>query len=274
MQNDTKIFLGGCKVGYISADKITTLKFQGDNYYLPSEISHFIGYSNSYVALKISQGDLKEDIHYRRLSKEEVYSLLEENADIKNNRFSKSLKNILTEKGFKYIFDNYNRINQEFPLLLGVVTRKVDKKVKFAEFVHLTDEEYQKLNREFGETLSKKMIEVLNNYKGSSGKKYKSDYLAIRNWVIQRVLDEKEKTQKPLQEESELKKIKRVLVAEQRERKSLNDDVSRLESKLEVVENELSYLKGVLEKSVFEEKKEQTLIRKMRNLFSVARKNN
>lgn len=27
------------------------------------------------------------------------------------------------------------------------------------------------------------MIDILNNYKGSKGKKYKSDYLTIRGWV-------------------------------------------------------------------------------------------
>ena len=29
----------------------------------------------------------------------------------------------------------------------------------------------------------KAMIDILNNYKGSKGKKYKSDYLTIRGWV-------------------------------------------------------------------------------------------
>ena len=27
------------------------------------------------------------------------------------------------------------------------------------------------------------MIDILNNYKGSKGRKYKSDYLTIRGWV-------------------------------------------------------------------------------------------
>ena len=27
------------------------------------------------------------------------------------------------------------------------------------------------------------MIDILNNYKGSKGKRYKSDYLTIRGWV-------------------------------------------------------------------------------------------
>ena len=34
------------------------------------------------------------------------------------------------------------------------------------------------------------MIEILDNYKGSTGKKYASDYRTILNWVWERVRDE------------------------------------------------------------------------------------
>ena len=37
------------------------------------------------------------------------------------------------------------------------------------------------------------MIEILNNYKGSKGKKYKSDYMAILNWVVERYNEELQK---------------------------------------------------------------------------------
>lgn len=57
-------------------------------------------------------------------------------------------------------------------------------KEKISEFVSLTLEEKNKLVNELGVTRYNKCIEILNNYKGSSGKKYKSDYHAIRNWVI------------------------------------------------------------------------------------------
>lgn len=63
-------------------------------------------------------------------------------------------------------------------------------KTAFAEYVSMKQAEYDKLVSEFGEPATKKMVEVLNNYKGSSGKKYQSDYLAIRNWVIDRVKKE------------------------------------------------------------------------------------
>jgi len=60
-------------------------------------------------------------------------------------------------------------------------------KNKYAEFVFLTDEEYQKLISEHGNYWTKKMIETLDNYKGSTGKTYKSDYRAILSWVEEKI---------------------------------------------------------------------------------------
>lgn len=75
------------------------------------------------------------------------------------------------------------------------VSVKSDKtqKIKFSEFVSLTQDEYNKLVQEHSESATKRMIEILNNYKGSKGKKYKSDYLAILNWVVSKYNDEKKK---------------------------------------------------------------------------------
>lgn len=67
------------------------------------------------------------------------------------------------------------------------------EKIKFAEFVTLTQEEHDKLVSEHGEQDTARLIEILDNYKGSSGKTYKSDYRAILNWVIARLKEEKEK---------------------------------------------------------------------------------
>ena len=57
------------------------------------------------------------------------------------------------------------------------------KKYKYADYVSLTKDEYAKLCSEYSEDHTKGMIDILNNYKGSKGKKYKSDYLTIRGWV-------------------------------------------------------------------------------------------
>lgn len=63
-------------------------------------------------------------------------------------------------------------------------------KNKYAEFVSLTSEEYMKLTNEHGEDSVRNMIGVLDNYKGSSGKRYKSDYRAILSWVVEKVTTE------------------------------------------------------------------------------------
>lgn len=51
----------------------------------------------------------------------------------------------------------------------------------------MTEEEYQKLTQQHTKAFVDKCIEILNNYKLSSGKQYKSDYHTILNWVIERV---------------------------------------------------------------------------------------
>lgn len=63
---------------------------------------------------------------------------------------------------------------------------KVDKKLKYAENVRLTVDEYGTLLGLYGKAATEKFVEILDNYKGASGKTYKSDYRAILNWVIKR----------------------------------------------------------------------------------------
>ena len=56
-----------------------------------------------------------------------------------------------------------------------------DKK-KYGDFVQLTDDEYTKLVEKFGEQSAREKIETLNEYKGSRGRRYKSDYYTILCW--------------------------------------------------------------------------------------------
>lgn len=75
----------------------------------------------------------------------------------------------------------------------GTESGKKDKKtikIKIAEFVKMTAEENEKLVEQYGKRFADKCIEVLNNYKGANGKRYKSDYLAILNWVTDKVQKE------------------------------------------------------------------------------------
>ncbi len=70
------------------------------------------------------------------------------------------------------------------------------EKKSFAEFVSMTNDEYAKLVATYGEEAVKQMIQILDNYKGSNGKKYKSDYRTILNWVVQRYQEEKQQENK------------------------------------------------------------------------------
>jgi len=75
------------------------------------------------------------------------------------------------------------------------------QKHQYAEFVTMTNDEYQSLvdNEHLGtQTAVNRCIEILDNYKGSNGKKYKNDYRAILTWVIDRY-EEEQRKQKPLQ---------------------------------------------------------------------------
>lgn len=74
------------------------------------------------------------------------------------------------------------------PPLTEKQKQQIEKKRKYhyAEYVTLTRDEYTKLCAEHTEEGAKRMIEILDNYKGSKGKRYKSDYRTILNWVVER----------------------------------------------------------------------------------------
>lgn len=56
-------------------------------------------------------------------------------------------------------------------------------KIKHLDFVLLKAEEYQALVSDYGSTVIIKYISSLNSYIGSKGKKYKSHYHTILNWL-------------------------------------------------------------------------------------------
>lgn len=72
----------------------------------------------------------------------------------------------------------------------GGKNKTVIKKTAYAELVLLTINEYDNLIEKYGYEATHRMIEILDNYKGAVGKKYKSDYKAILNWVVKRYDEE------------------------------------------------------------------------------------
>ena len=67
----------------------------------------------------------------------------------------------------------------------------IRKKV-FLEAVELSTAEEEKLRQRFGSDFDR-AIDILNNYKMATGKKYKSDYHAIVGWVAKRIEEDSRK---------------------------------------------------------------------------------
>lgn len=79
-------------------------------------------------------------------------------------------------------------------------------KTLYLDCVLLTSDEHQKLITEFGQVGTSRIIEILNNYKGSTSKTYKSDYLAIKNWVVTRYKEEMQKQGKKVNDPMRVKR--------------------------------------------------------------------
>jgi hypothetical protein len=108
-----------------------------------------------------------------------------------NSKKTKNFASDFAQAKMQANYGNENVIGNESRDIGGVGEKE---KRKFAEFVSMTNAEYAALVTELGsEDAAKECVKILDNYKGASGKKYKSDYRAILNWVISRFNEEKRK---------------------------------------------------------------------------------
>jgi len=139
------------------------------------------------------------------------------------------------------IFENDSRINRENFSTNSNSNSNSNSNTKaktiYADFVSMLPEEYQKLINQYGEINTKKFIDRLNAYKGSNGKKYKSDYLAILNWVVDAVLGTDKK--------KELEDKYRLGVQKEKEWESVKE--KRSDDIPEVIKNQID---KVLNKSI------------------------
>ncbi len=71
--------------------------------------------------------------------------------------------------------------------------KSVPEKKRYADFVTLTEEEHAKLVEKYGEAAVQWCIEKLDNYKGSTGRRYASDYRTILSWVMDSYQEEQAK---------------------------------------------------------------------------------
>ena len=85
------------------------------------------------------------------------------------------------------------KINKDSNSRRKSVPKSREGKTAYGDEVYLTEDEYMKLVREYGQDGANKMIEMLDNYKCSSGKKYVSDYRAILSWVVDRYMNSNKK---------------------------------------------------------------------------------
>lgn len=111
--------------------------------------------------------------------------------EIPTERLSERLSEWIT-KCLKSIEDGDGTENPDDDHKKGVQGEKQEK-VAYAENVLLTETEHAKLCEKYGPDDVDRMVEVLSSYKLSNGKRYKSDYGAILNWVAERVLEENTK---------------------------------------------------------------------------------
>ena len=57
----------------------------------------------------------------------------------------------------------------------------------------MTPDELYKLQDQYGQQQAEAMLDILDNYKGANGKKYKSDYRAVLSWVAKRYEEDRAK---------------------------------------------------------------------------------
>lgn len=83
-----------------------------------------------------------------------------------------------------------------------------EAKKKYAKLVRMTPTELGKLHEKLGIPKTDAMIEKLDNYKGRTGKKYKSDYLTILDW-IRKDSEEQSKKQSTRRPEEDMERHER-----------------------------------------------------------------
>lgn len=108
----------------------------------------------------------------------------------------------------------------------------IKEKEKYLDFVLLTEEEHKKLLNKLGKNRTEEMIERLNNYIGSQGKKYKSHYFTILSW--DRKDPDKEPTRKTKFFKAEDLDLSKYVPMPEHFKKKIHKDMKRIEDKNKV----------------------------------------
>jgi len=173
------------------------------------------GWSNTKVKsfLELLKDD--EMLHYESDTKKTLlkvlnYSVYQETNPNRNDTKTsqKHIKND-TNQSQKHTNKNDKELKNEKKKDIPPIS-PTDEKVHFAEYVSMTNAEYETLVSTHGKYFADQCIKVLDNYKGANGKKYKSDYRAILNWVVKRVQEEQTNTSKSSKSQNKKQEIGRV----------------------------------------------------------------
>ena len=155
-------------------------------------LQHQKGHLSERTMLRICRGH--DDEVFSKFEQDDdgkFYNVRMEEEIVRRQNYSESRsknRSGKTKKDKKNISKTYQKHIENVNVNVNRNVIKEENKKSYAEFVKMTATEYEELIVKFGDFAVKRMIEVLDNYKGASGKRYRSDYRAILNWVVEKVM--------------------------------------------------------------------------------------
>lgn len=131
--------------------------------------------------IKDEEGNYYNERLEYEANKRKAYSESRKNNRKKKETYEKDMLNICNSYEEHMENENININNNSKKDSKG---KKEEEKIHFADFVTMTNVEHEKLVSTYGTEFTDQCIKILDNYKGSKGKEYKSDYRAILSWVV------------------------------------------------------------------------------------------
>lgn len=184
------------------------------------KLAEEIGLTENELRTAIKHLELTGEIHKQSTSRNTLITVVNydcyqttsqtDNEQITNNSQTDN-EQITTNKNEK----NDKNLKNERIQYARTRTQNSNFKSSYGEFknVLLTDDEYNLLIEQFGNP--EQLIKRLDEYKEQSGKRYNSDYIAIKNWVVEAVKEDETK-KPPIDETYNIDEINRKAM--------LNDD--------------------------------------------------
>lgn len=136
--------------------------------------------------IKDDEGNYYNERLEYEANKRKAYSESRKNNRKKKETYEKDMFNICNsyEEHMENENENINKNNIKNNSKKDSKGKKEEEKIHFADFVTMTNVEHEKLVSTYGTEFTDQCIKILDNYKGSKGKEYKSDYRAILSWVV------------------------------------------------------------------------------------------